>query len=159
MDRELQFAYGQSEWPMLNVSSIFDQHTGHQPQLQIETNFTDSPIQRKLCNDFDGEINFTHIENGNVKSATIAEASNVNEHDTDSQPICNQEFFTHIDQALEGEPRELYIESLIEKSNNCEETIAMYRSILPRRAKLSDKCPNGPMFSRHTIKHESTPKG
>ena len=153
---QAQFPYDQSEWPMLNVSSVFDQHTG--PQFQTETDFTASPYQSKLCNDFDDELNFTQIENGNVKSATTVEAANVNEYDTDSQPICNQEFFKLIDQALEGEPRDLYIESLIEKSNNCEETIAMYRSILVKRARLSDKCPNGPMFTRRTTKHESASK-
>ena len=44
-----------------------------------------------------------------------------------SDLICNQTYFDQIYQALAGDPRDLYIEALIEKSNNCEETIAMYR--------------------------------
>ena len=52
----------------------------------------------------------------------------------DSQPICNQECFSKLDDALLKLPRELYIERLIEQENNCEETISMYRNILVNRA-------------------------
>ncbi|MEW8548806.1 MAG: hypothetical protein AB2693_35350 [Candidatus Thiodiazotropha sp.] len=77
---------------------------------------------------------------------------------SESQPICNQEFFSKLDDTLLNLPRELYIERLVELSNNCEETISMYRNILVKRARLSEKCPNGHLSSRRSTKLETSSK-
>ena len=76
----------------------------------------------------------------------------------DSQPICNQGYFSKLDDALLNLPRELNIERLIEQANNCEETISMYRNILVNRARQSEKCPNGPLYTRRTTKLEISAK-
>ena len=76
----------------------------------------------------------------------------------DSQPIPNQEFFVLLDNDLCNKPRDLYIDKLIEKTNNCEDTIATYRHILAKRAKQSDKFPCGPLCTRRTTKLETCAK-
>ena len=63
-----------------------------------------------------------------------------------------------LDHELRNKPRELFVESLIEKANNCEETIAVYRNILANRARKSEKCPMGPLYTRRTTKMESSAK-
>ena len=77
---------------------------------------------------------------------------------SESQPICNQEFFCKLDEILVNLPRDLYVEQLVEQTNNCEETIAMYRSILAKKARMSEKCPNGPLYTRRTTKLETSSK-
>ena len=76
----------------------------------------------------------------------------------DSQPIGNQEFFSKLDNILLNLPRELYIDRLIEQSNNCDETISMYRNILVNKARTSEKSPNGPLYARRITKVESSSK-
>ena len=76
----------------------------------------------------------------------------------DSQPICNQEFFRKLDNNLQNLPREIYIDRIIEQTNNCDETISMYRNILVNKARLSEKCPNGPLYARRNTKQESSSK-
>ena len=83
---------------------------------------------------------------------------NTDKEEIDSQPICNQEFYTILDHELCNKPRELSVELLIEKANNCEETIAVYRNILANRARKSEKCPMGPLYARRTTKMESSAK-
>lgn len=68
---------------------------------------------------------------------------NTDKEEIDSQPICNQEFYTILDHELRNKPPELFVELLIEKANNCEETIAVYKNILANRARKSGKCPMG----------------
>lgn len=58
----------------------------------------------------------------------------IDQNVSESQPDCNQEFFSKLDDTLYNLPRELYIERLVDLSNNCEETISMYRNILVKRA-------------------------
>ena len=77
---------------------------------------------------------------------------------SESQPICNQEFFCKLDEILINLPRDLYVEQLVDQTNNCEETIAMYRSILAQKARMSEKCPNGPLYTRRTTKLETSSK-
>lgn len=83
---------------------------------------------------------------------------NTDKEEIDSQPICNQEFYTILDHELRNKPRELFVELLIEKANNCEETIAIYRNILANKARKSEKCPMGPLYTRRTTKMESSAK-
>lgn len=63
-----------------------------------------------------------------------------------------------MDNALLNLPRELYIDRLIEQTNNCDETISMYRNILVNKARTSEKCPNDPLYARRTTKLESSSK-
>ena len=76
----------------------------------------------------------------------------------ESQLMCNQEFFNKLDEALCNLLRELYTDRLIEQTNNCEDTISMYRNILAKRARQSEKCPNGPLYTRRTTKLETSSK-
>ena len=77
---------------------------------------------------------------------------------SESQPICNQEFFYKLDEIPVNLPGDLYVEQVVEKTNNCEETIAMYRSILAKKARMSEKCPNGPLYRRRTTNLETSSK-
>ena len=100
-------------------------------------------------------------QDDNEAAELVASAEQSNEKQTcefDSQPVCNQEFFKMLDETLASKPREIYIELLIEKTNNCEETISMYRNILVNRARKSEKCPTGPLFTRRTTKMETSSK-
>ena len=77
---------------------------------------------------------------------------------SESRPICNQELFCKLDEILINLQRDLYIEQLIDQANNCEETNAMYRSILEQKARMSEKCPNAPLYRRRTTKLETSSK-
>ena len=81
----------------------------------------------------------------------------VDQNAFDSQPVCNQEFFSKLDNNLQNLPREIYIDRIIEQTNNCDETISYYRNILVNKARLSEKCPNGLQYKTNT-KQESSSK-
>ena len=102
-----------------------------------------------------------HAHNGSIPTSTDFLAEKYDPEDQsafDSQPICNQEFFSKLDTDLQNLPRQLYIDRLIEQTKNCDETISMYRNIIVNKARVSDKCPNGPLYARRNTKQESSSK-
>ena len=98
------------------------------------------------------------FENSQADQTLIPEEANINNQLCDSQPIPNQEFFTLLEQDLCNKPRDLFVDKLIEKTNNCEDTIATYRHILAKRARQSEKFPSGPLCTRRTTKLETCAK-
>lgn len=70
----------------------------------------------------------------------------------DSQPISNQQFFPLLDEKLFNMPKDMYVDTLRSETNDCEETINMYRSIQAKRARYIASCPEGTLITRKTTK-------
>lgn len=68
----------------------------------------------------------------------------------DSQPVLNQQFYHMLDDVLFNLPKDLYIEKLLQLTKNNDDNICVYRSILLKRAKTSNNCPNGDLRQRRT---------
>lgn len=137
----------QEEFYSTTQESYDDDHmTNH-----INQNSCNGELQ-DTCEWLKDDYNLTSQERISDKVDTIDQSV------SESQPVCNQEFFSKLDDTLLNLPRELYIERLVDQSNNCEETISVYRNILVKRARLSEKCPTGPLYARRTTKLETSSK-
>lgn len=73
-----------------------------------------------------------------------------------SQPIPNQQMFPELDNILQNLPKSLYTDKLRVHCKDCEDTIAMYRSILAKRARTKTNCPTGSLIMRKTTKYATS---
>lgn len=68
--------------------------------------------------------------------------------------VPNQDFIVNLDNNLNDLPMDTYISKLIDYSNNCENTVTWYRTILASRAKSYEGCPQGKLVTRKST-HKS----
>lgn len=78
---------------------------------------------------------------------------------TSSQIPLNQEFYEHLDQILLNQPKEIYLEKLIEETRDNEGHLEWYRRMLYDRASTIEGFPHGKLIARRdTPKSKSTQK-
>ncbi|VDI21735.1 Hypothetical predicted protein [Mytilus galloprovincialis] len=70
--------------------------------------------------------------------------------------VPSQEFIAKLDDNLFNLPRDLYIPKLLEMTNDIENTITWYRSILTSRAKSVQGCPTGKLYTRKGTSRSSS---
>ena len=70
--------------------------------------------------------------------------------------VPNQDFIAMLDNELADLPKDSYIPKLIELTNESDDTITWYRSILASRAKSIDGCPVGKLFTRKSTNKSSS---
>lgn len=92
---------------------------------------------------YSGDMNDS-LQTERVFSLNESQMPEMNETITDfldisSHPVCNQRFFTMLDDILQNLTKDLYIEK-------AEEMMTIYRSILLSRAREADSCPQGTLI-------------
>ena len=67
------------------------------------------------------------------------------EHSSDSQlsQIPNQNFIVMLDSELHSKAKDTYIETLLDLTDATDNLLTWYRTLLTRRARGPEKCPNG----------------
>lgn len=91
-------------------------------------------------------------------SLTAVKLENVQEF-TSSQIPLNQEFYEHLDQILLNQPKEIYLEKLIEETRDNEGHLEWYRRMLYDRACTIEGFPHGKLIARRdTPKSKSIQK-
>ena len=141
--------------PFQHKSYIQESYDDYQDNAQENAHASNDDNYSNGTHDTSGwvsdDINLTTLE-------FSAEKLDTEPSTYERQLMCNQEFFNKLDEALCNLPRELYTDRLIEQTNNCEDTISMYRNIFAKRARQSEKCHNGPLYTRRITKLETSSK-
>lgn len=116
------------------------------------TNYTDLTNVPLLPSEVTNACNFENSFNDFYLSESYA---NYNDDETiDSQPKCNQEYYTILDEILCNLPKVLYINKLVQLCHDNDDDVRLYRSIIHKRAQEIPNCPSGTLIHRRTTENE-----
>jgi len=95
----------------------------------------------------------SRFEDSFAREQSFIEPRNESESGS-SQPICNQQYFTLLDDILTNLPKAIYITKLVQLCKRNDDDICLYRSILYKRAQEIENCPVGSLMQRRSTENE-----
>ncbi|CAC5396963.1 unnamed protein product [Mytilus coruscus] len=128
--------------PFYNMNDTFKQYSPQNSQIVHILTEIGTPVHQNVNND-----------------DSIVDSQDFQDSSQGAHFVPNQDFIAMLDQELIDLPRDSYIAKLIELTNDSDDTITWYRSMLTSRAKSIQGCPLGKLITRkNTDKCSSSQK-
>ncbi|CAC5381565.1 unnamed protein product [Mytilus coruscus] len=124
---------------LYNINDTFKQYSPQNSQIVHILTDIGTPTRQNVNND-----------------DSIIDSQDVQDSSQGIHFVPNQDFIAMLDQELIDLPRDSYIVKLIELTNNSDDTITWYRSMLTSRAKAIQGCPLGKLITRKSKNKSSS---